>query len=173
MNAAQFQWAQLLAGRHRNICVVGDDDQSIYAWRGANVRIILDFEVDYPDARVIRLEQNYRSTQPILDAAHGVISKNLGRKPKRLWTEKETPISGAKVRVHGTANAQEEAAWLVRQIQLLQRERAASGRRSRNFPITRFCAASTRKVARLKKPLCARDFRCDWLERSVFTSAAK
>jgi DNA helicase-2/ATP-dependent DNA helicase PcrA len=81
VNAAQFKWAQLLAGKHRNICVVGDDDQSIYAWRGANVKIILDFEINYPDARVVRLEQNYRSTQPILDAAHGVISRNLGRKP--------------------------------------------------------------------------------------------
>ncbi len=123
VNAAQFKWAQLLAQKHRNICVVGDDDQSIYAWRGANVRIILDFELDYPDARVIRLEQNYRSTQPILDAAHGVISKNLGRKPKRLWT---SLAGGEKITVHGTANAQEEASWVVRQIQLLQRERKGS-----------------------------------------------
>ena len=120
VNAAQFKWAQLLAQKHRNICVVGDDDQSIYAWRGANVRIILDFELDYPDARVIRLEQNYRSTQNILDAAHGVISKNLGRKPKRLWTSFE---GGESIAVHGTANAQEEAAWVVRQVQMLQRER--------------------------------------------------
>ncbi len=123
VNAAQFKWAQLIAQKHRNICVVGDDDQSIYAWRGANVRIILDFELDYPDARVIRLEQNYRSTQNILDAAHGVISKNLGRKPKKLWTSFD---GGAKIQVHGTANAQEEAAWVVRQIQLLQRERKGS-----------------------------------------------
>ena len=123
VNAAQFKWAQLIAQKHRNICVVGDDDQSIYMWRGANVRIILDFELDYPDARVIRLEQNYRSTQNILDAAHGVISKNLGRKPKKLWTAFD---SGEKILVHGTSNAQEEAAWVVRQIQTLQRERKGS-----------------------------------------------
>ncbi len=123
VNAAQFKWAQLLAQKHRNVCVVGDDDQSIYAWRGANVRIILDFELDYPDARVIRLEQNYRSTQNILDAAHGVISKNLGRKPKKLWTAFD---GGAKIQVHGTSNAQEEAAWVVRQIQQMQRERKGS-----------------------------------------------
>jgi DNA helicase-2/ATP-dependent DNA helicase PcrA len=120
VNAAQFRWAQLLASKHRNICVVGDDDQSIYMWRGANVQIILDFEVTYPDATVIRLEQNYRSTQNILDAAHGIISRNLGRKPKQLWTTLE---GGAAVCIQGTANAQEEAQWVVRQVQTLQRER--------------------------------------------------
>jgi DNA helicase II / ATP-dependent DNA helicase PcrA len=120
VNAAQFRWAQLIAHKHRNICVVGDDDQSIYAWRGANVKIILDFEVTYSDAQVIRLEQNYRSTQPILDAAHGVISNNFGRKPKKLWTEE---TQGHLITVHGALNAQEEAAWVVRQIELLKRER--------------------------------------------------
>lgn len=92
---------------------------SIYAWRGADVKIILDFEKQYPDAHIIRLEQNYRSTQNILDAAHGVISNNLGRKAKKLWTETE---SGASIVLNGAANAQEEAAWVVRQIELLQRE---------------------------------------------------
>jgi len=120
VNAAQFKWAQLLARKHRNICVVGDDDQSIYAWRGANVRLILDFEASYPDAAVIHLEQNYRSTQNILDAAHGVISRNLGRRAKRLWTDLN---GGAGVTLHGSANAQEEALWVVRKIQELQRER--------------------------------------------------
>ncbi|HVF10465.1 MAG TPA: UvrD-helicase domain-containing protein [Abditibacteriaceae bacterium] len=120
VNLAQFRWVQLLAQKHRNICVVGDDDQSIYAWRGANVKIILDFESTYPDAEVIRLEQNYRSTQNILDAAHGVISNNLGRKPKRLWTDID---AGVTLVLHGTANASEEAAWVVQQIKRLQRER--------------------------------------------------
>jgi DNA helicase-2/ATP-dependent DNA helicase PcrA len=119
VNHAQFEWAKMLAAKHRNICVVGDDDQSIYAWRGADVGIILDFEKQFPDAQVIRLEQNYRSTQNILDAAHGVISKNLGRKAKRLWTEED---GGARVRLHGAANAQEEALWVVRQIELVRRE---------------------------------------------------
>ncbi len=120
VNQAQFEWAKMLAAKHRNICVVGDDDQSIYAWRGADVKIILDFEHQYPDAEVIRLEQNYRSTQNILDAAYGVISNNFGRKAKRLWTDTS---GGAQVLVHGAANAQEEALWVVRQIELLQRER--------------------------------------------------
>jgi DNA helicase-2/ATP-dependent DNA helicase PcrA len=120
VNLAQFEWAKLLAAKHRNICVVGDDDQSIYAWRGADVQIILDFESKYPDAQVVRLEENYRSTQNILDAAHGVISQNFGRKPKRLWTQAGV---GGRVLLHGAANAQEEALWVVRQVQLLQRER--------------------------------------------------
>jgi DNA helicase-2/ATP-dependent DNA helicase PcrA len=119
VNEAQFQWAQLLASKHRNICVVGDDDQSIYAWRGADVRIILDFEKRFPDAQIVRLEQNYRSTQNILDAAHGVISKNFGRAAKRLWTEES---GGEKLMVQGSLNAQEEALWVVRQVQMLQRE---------------------------------------------------
>jgi len=123
VNAAQFKWAQLLASKHRNICVVGDDDQSIYAWRGANVQLILDFESSYPDAKVVHLEQNYRSTQNILDAAHGVISKNLGRRAKRLWTDIE---SGPSPVLHGSANAIEEAMWVVRQVQQLKRERHGS-----------------------------------------------
>lgn len=121
VNQAQFEWAKTLASKHRNICVVGDDDQSIYQWRGADVKIILDFETQFPDAQVIRLEQNYRSTQNILDAAHGVISKNFGRKAKRLWTETS---GGAQIMLHGAANAQEEALWVVRQIELMRRERA-------------------------------------------------
>jgi DNA helicase-2/ATP-dependent DNA helicase PcrA len=117
-NAAQFQWAQLIASQHRNICVVGDDDQAIYKWRGANVRLILEFEQHYPDAEVVKLEQNYRSTQHILDAAHSVISQNFGRSPKRLWSE---VAGGAPVHLHGAANAQDEAWWVVEQIRELQR----------------------------------------------------
>lgn len=86
-NTAQFELVRLLAMKYRNLCVVGDDDQSIYKFRGANIYNILNFEKHFPDAAVIKLEQNYRSTQTILDAANGVIANNIGRKEKRLWTE--------------------------------------------------------------------------------------
>lgn len=86
-NHAQYTLVSLLAEKHRNLCVVGDSDQSIYAWRGADITNILNFEQDYSDAKVIKLEQNYRSTKRILNAANGVIAKNTGRKPKNLWTE--------------------------------------------------------------------------------------
>ena len=88
-NTAQFKFVSLLASKYENLCVVGDDDQSIYKFRGANIGNILGFERVFPDAGVIRLEQNYRSTQNILDAANGVIANNTERKPKTLWTENE------------------------------------------------------------------------------------
>lgn len=94
-NTAQFELIRLLAAGNRNLCVVGDDDQSIYKFRGANIRNILDFEQHYPEATVIRLEQNYRSTQNVLDAANAVIRNNMGRKAKALWTDK-----GAGNRIH-------------------------------------------------------------------------
>ena len=86
-NAAQYRWLQLLSDEHRNIAVVGDDDQSIYRFRGADIRNILEFEDDFPDAHVVRLEQNYRSTQTILSAANAVVANNRGRKVKALWTD--------------------------------------------------------------------------------------
>lgn len=87
-NHAQYEWSRLLAKKHRNICVVGDDAQAIYSFRGANYRNILNFERDWPDALVIKLEQNYRSTQQILDIGNEIISKNINQKPKKLWTKR-------------------------------------------------------------------------------------
>ena len=104
-NLAQFALIQLLADKYRNLCVVGDDDQSIYKFRGANIRNILDFELHYPEARVIKLEQNYRSTQNILDAANAVIKNNTGRKDKSLWTDHG---AGSRIHLRQFDNAYEE-----------------------------------------------------------------
>jgi DNA helicase-2/ATP-dependent DNA helicase PcrA len=112
-----------LAGKHRNVCVVGDPDQSIYSWRFADLRNILSFEKDYPDAKVAFLEQNYRSTKTILDVASSIISVNSRRKPKRLWTENEagTPIS-----VIETYNEDEEAQFVISEIERLVSENITS-----------------------------------------------
>ncbi len=112
-NGAQYQLTKILAEKHRNLCVVGDADQSIYGWRGADIRNILDFEKDYPDAAVIRLEQNYRSTKTILAAANAVIEHNLNRKPKSLWTQN---ADGEPILTYCAANEKEEAAFIGREI---------------------------------------------------------
>ena len=112
-NRAQYHFLRLLAQKHRNLFVVGDDDQSIYRWRGADLRNILDFNRDYPDCQIYRLEQNYRSTQNILDAAHSVIVKNEGRHEKKLWTQKE---AGEKVNVIEAGSEREEAEVIVQKI---------------------------------------------------------
>jgi DNA helicase-2/ATP-dependent DNA helicase PcrA len=112
-NRPQYLWIRALAAAHRNLCVVGDDDQSIYGWRGANVQNILDFERDYPEATVVKLEQNYRSTQLILDAAHAVVSRNERRSDKKLWTENQ---GGVPIQRFEAFNEEEEAEWIVRQI---------------------------------------------------------
>jgi len=113
-NRAQYLWVRALAEKHHNLCVVGDDDQSIYSWRGADLRNILDFERDWPTATVVKLEQNYRSTQLILDAAHAVVSRNAARKDKKLWTENE---GGVKIQRFEAYNEEEEAEWIARQVE--------------------------------------------------------
>jgi len=117
-NVAQYLWLRLLAQGHKNICCVGDDDQSIYGWRGAEVGNILRFEKDFPGAKVVRLEQNYRSTPHILAAASGVIAGNEGRLGKTLFTELE---DGEKVRLIGHWDGDEEARWIGEEIEALQR----------------------------------------------------
>ncbi len=121
-NTAQFELIRLLAERNRNLCVVGDDDQSIYKFRGANIRNILDFEQIYPEAEVIRLEQNYRSTQNVLDAANAIISNNKGRKSKTLWTDKG---KGARIHFRQFDNGFEEAEFIADDVNRKVRERAA------------------------------------------------
>jgi DNA helicase-2/ATP-dependent DNA helicase PcrA len=113
-NRAQYLWIRALAERHGNLCVVGDDDQSIYSWRGADLRNILDFERDWPTTAVVKLERNYRSTQLILDAAHAVVSHNQARKDKQLWTE---IAGGAKIQRFEAYNEEEEAEWIARQVE--------------------------------------------------------
>lgn len=113
-NHAQYILTNLLAKKYRNICVIGDGDQSIYSFRGANIGNILNFEKDYPEAKSVLLEQNYRSTQNILDAAHSIIIKNAKRKEKKLWTEQK---GGEKIKLRALENEREEAYFVAKQIQ--------------------------------------------------------
>ena len=121
-NRTQYELIRLLTAESRNLCVVGDDDQSIYGWRGADIRNILEFENDYPDAAVIKLEQNYRSTGNILDAANQVIAHNEGRKDKTLWTEQG---EGDKITVYCAQDERDEAAWIVQKMLELKKNGSA------------------------------------------------
>ncbi len=139
-NRPQYLWVRALAAAHRNLCVVGDDDQSIYGWRGANVQNILDFERDYPDATVVKLEQNYRSTQLILDAAHAVVSRNERRTDKKLWTQNQ---GGVPIQRFEAYNEEEEAEWIARQVEGLVGSSGRGGwltRRADDDESTRFRA---------------------------------
>jgi DNA helicase-2/ATP-dependent DNA helicase PcrA len=124
-NRAQNQLVLMLAARHRHVTVVGDSDQSIYAWRGADIRNILDFEKAFPDTTVVVLDRNYRSTQTILDAANAVIARNQKRVPKDLWTEAGR---GAKVVLHQAGDEREEGQWVASELEALKRGRTASRR---------------------------------------------
>jgi len=112
-NRAQYMLCQMIADKHKNICVVGDSDQSIYRWRGADITNILNFEEDYPDAVTIMLEQNYRSTSNILNAANQIISNNSGRKPKNLWTDKG---EGSKIKLYNADSEHEEGYFIAGEI---------------------------------------------------------
>jgi DNA helicase-2/ATP-dependent DNA helicase PcrA len=125
-NRAQYVLLRYLAGFKQNLAVVGDDDQSVFSWRGADVRNILDFERDYPNAKVVKLEQNYRSTQRILDAAHSVVRNNAARKEKKLWTDRR---GGSDIVVMQAYDESHEAEIVAREIERLQREGEAHGTR--------------------------------------------
>ncbi|WP_214764267.1 MULTISPECIES: DNA helicase PcrA [unclassified Exiguobacterium] len=118
-NRAQYTLVKLLAQAHENLCVVGDSDQSIYRWRGADIANILTFEKDYPSAHVILLEQNYRSTKRILEAANGVIQNNSSRKDKKLWTEN---VEGEKLLLHVASDDRDEAFFIINQMKELRQE---------------------------------------------------
>lgn len=128
-NTAQYELVSLLAGKHRNLCVVGDDDQSIYGWRGANIQNILDFEKEFKGCKVIKLEQNYRSTSTILDAANEVIKNNGGRKKKRLWTENE---QGNRITRFEGGNEHDEAMFVAREI---KRKKSEGDRPYKDFAV--------------------------------------
>ena len=113
-NRPQYELMKLLAGEHKNVCAVGDEDQSIYSWRGADIRNILEFEKDFPNAKIIRLEQNYRSTQIILEAAGAVVANNLKRKGKKLWTDRQ---GGSKIGYYEAPDGENEALFIADKIQ--------------------------------------------------------
>lgn len=138
-NHPQYRFIELLCREHGNICVVGDDDQSIYGWRGADIRNILEFERDFPGAEVIRLEQNYRSTANILDAANGVISRNLGRKAKRLWTQSP---AGDKIQLYTGRNERDEGDFICRMIL----EEQQQGRKAGDFAVLYRMNAQSRVI---------------------------
>ena len=136
-NRAQYLWVRSLAAKHHNLCVVGDDDQSIYSWRGADLRNILDFERDWPKTAVVKLEQNYRSTQLILDAAHAVVSRNEARKDKKLWTDN---AGGTRIQRFEAYNEEEEAEWIARQVESLVAGRGSALTRKADEEEERFRA---------------------------------
>ena len=123
-NLAQYELVRLLTGERHNLCVVGDDDQSIYGWRGADIRNILEFEKDFPDTKIIKLEQNYRSTGNILDAANQVIAHNEGRKDKALWTETD---AGDRIVVYDALDERDEAAFIAATTRRLESEGTRPG----------------------------------------------
>ena len=147
-NRAQYLWVKALATRYGNLAVVGDDDQSIYSWRGADLRNILDFERDWPNTAVVKLERNYRSTQLILDAAHAVVSRNTARKDKKLWTDN---AGGLKIQRFEAYNEEEEAEWIARQVEGLMggRGTALTRRADEDDRDTRFRARDVAVMYRM------------------------
>ncbi len=127
-NRPQYELMRLLAGTRHNVCAVGDEDQSIYSWRGADIRNILEFETDFPEARIIRLEQNYRSTQNILQAASMVVANNVRRKGKNLWTSRQ---GGSKIGYYEAPDGENEALFVADRIARYVREAAEQGERGR------------------------------------------
>jgi len=133
-NRPQYELMKLLAGEAKNVCAVGDEDQSIYSWRGADIRNILEFEKDFPNAKIVRLEQNYRSTQNILEAAGAVVSNNLRRKGKKLWTDRQ---GGSLIGYYEAPDGENEALFIADRIQKFLRENNEDGERGRSAVLYR------------------------------------
>jgi DNA helicase-2/ATP-dependent DNA helicase PcrA len=142
-NRPQYELMKLLAGEHKNVCAVGDEDQSIYSWRGADIRNILEFEMDFPNARIIRLEQNYRSTQVILEAAGAVVANNLRRKGKKLWTERQ---GGSLIGYYEAPDGENEALFIADKIQAFLRHQEDSSE-TQNAGAGQHCAVLYRTNA--------------------------
>jgi len=138
-NTAQYRLIAQLAGEKKNLCVVGDDDQSIYGWRGANIKNILSFERDFPNAKIVKLEQNYRSTQTILDAANEVVGRNINRSEKALWTENG---EGEKIKVYKAPSDGDEASFIAETI----REQVTAGAKHSDFAVLYRNNAQSRAV---------------------------
>ena len=154
-NHAQYQLVKLLASRFKNICVVGDADQSIYGWRGADMQNILDFEKDYPEAKVVLLEENYRSTKKILQAANEVIKNNRNRRPKKLWTQND---EGEQI-VYYRANDERDEAVFVAQQSII-----SSVKKSRISKTSLFFTVPMLSLVPLRKPCSSLIFhiQCWW-----------
>jgi DNA helicase-2/ATP-dependent DNA helicase PcrA len=129
-NRPQYELMKLLAGEARNVCAVGDEDQSIYSWRGADIRNILEFEQDFPNAKIVRLEQNYRSTQTILEAAGAVVANNIRRKGKKLWTDRQ---GGSLIGFYEAPDGENEALFIADRIQKFLREASADAESADSF----------------------------------------
>ncbi len=168
-NRPQYELMKLLAGEHKNVCAVGDEDQSIYSWRGADIRNILEFEKDFPDARIVRLEQNYRSTQIILEAAGAVVANNIRRKGKKLWTERQ---GGSLIGYYEAPDGENEALFIADKIQAFLRAQDSSETQERPEG-PRFSIAPTRNRAWLKKRCAATTSATPWWADSAFTSAPR
>ncbi|MGD1106406.1 MAG: UvrD-helicase domain-containing protein [Terracidiphilus sp.] len=136
-NRPQYELMKLLAGEHKNVCAVGDEDQSIYSWRGADIRNILEFEKDFPNARIVRLEQNYRSTQVILEAAGAVVANNIRRKGKKLWTERQ---GGSLIGYYEAPDGENEALFIADKIQTFFRQQENSSETQNGGAAVAHCA---------------------------------
>ena len=169
-NRPQYELMKLLAGEHKNVCAVGDEDQSIYSWRGADIRNILEFEKDFPNARIVRLEQNYRSTQIILEAAGAVVANNLRRKGKKLWTDRQ---GGCADRLLRSARRRKRSALHRRPDSGVPARSGLGEAQGAGSATARCFIAPTRSRGWLKRRCAATTSATPWWAASAFTSAPR